>query len=83
MSERQRELYNTILELPEDLYDKIMDYIEYLKSSTEDMGAPEELIIKDKEDLIKKLSEGIEDTEKGNLIDFEDVFSEVGKILAK
>lgn len=83
MSERQRELYNTILELPEDLYGKIMDYIEYLKFSTEDMGAPEELIIKDKEDLIKKLSEGIEDTEKGNLIDFEDVFSEVGKILAK
>ena len=83
MSERQRELYNTILELPEDLYDKIMDYIEYLKFSTEDIGGPEELIIKDKEDLIKKLSEGIEDTEKGNLVDFEDVFSEVGKILAK
>ena len=61
MSERQRELYNTI----------------------EDIGASEELIIKDKEELINKLSEGIEDTEKGNLVDSEDVFSEVGKILAK
>ncbi len=81
MSEKQLELYNTISKLPDSLYDKVMDYIKYLEFSFEDIGAPEELKIKSKEDLIEKLAEGIKDTDKENWVDFDDVFDEVDKIL--
>lgn len=42
--------------------------------------APEELIIKDKEDLKKKLEEGLKDIENGNVCSLEEVFEEVKKI---
>ena len=46
------ELYNTISKLPDSLYEKVMDYIQYLECSIEDIGAPKRVIIKSKEDLI-------------------------------
>ena len=83
MSEKQLELYNTISKLPDSLYEKVMDYIQYLEFSIEDIGAPERVIIKSKEDLIEKLKEGINDTNKGNLYDFEEVFDELEEIITE
>ena len=83
MSEKQREIYNTIIELPEELYGKILEYLEFLKFSTIVDKAPKDLIIKDKEDLINKLSEGIKETENGNVVPFEEVLSEIRQILAE
>ena len=83
MSEKQSELYNTISKLPDSLYEKVMDYIQYLEFSLEDIGASENLIIKSKEDLIEKLAEGIKDSDKGNLVDFDKVFDELDGIIAE
>ena len=83
MSEKQLELYNTISKLPDSLYEKVMDYIQYLEFSVEDIGAPENLIIKSKEDLIEKLEEGIKDTDAGNVIGLDEVFDELEEILAE
>ena len=83
MSEKQLELYNTISKLPDSLYEKVMDYIQYLEFSLEDIGAPDNLIIKSKEDLIEKLAEGIKDSDKGNLVDFDEVFDELDGIIAE
>lgn len=83
MSEKQSELYNTISKLPDSLYEKVMDYIQYLEFSLEDIGASENLIIKSKEDLIEKLAEGIKDSDKGNLVDFDEVFDELDGIIAE
>ena len=83
MSEKQLELYNTISKLPDSLYEKVMDYIQYLEFSVEDIGAPENLIIKSKEDLIEKLEEGIKDTVAGNVIGLDEVFDELEEILAE
>lgn len=83
MSEKQLELYNTISKLPDSLYEKVMDYIQYLEFSLENIGAPESLIIKSKEDLIEKLAEGIKDSDKGNLVDFDEVFDELDGIIAE
>ena len=83
MSEKQLELYNTISKLPDSLYEKVMDYIQYLEFSLEDIGAPENLIIKSKEDLVEKLAEGIKDSDKGNLVDFDEVFDELDGIIAE
>ena len=81
MSEKQLELYNTISKLPDSLYEKVIDYIKYLEFSIEDVGAPENLKIKNKDDLIAKIKEGIEGTAEDRLIDFDTVFEEVDSIL--
>ena len=54
MTTKQKELYDVIESLPEELSTKVIDYIEYLKFSYM-TKAPEDLIIKDDKDLLKKL----------------------------
>lgn len=46
MTIKQKELYNVIESLPEELSNKVVDYIEYLKFSYM-TKAPNDLIIKD------------------------------------
>jgi len=76
MTVKNQELYNIIERLPEELSIKVLDYIEYLKFSNATNNAPEELIIKDKEDLKKKLGEGIKDFENGNVCSLEEAYLE-------
>jgi sugar-specific transcriptional regulator TrmB len=65
MTARKQELYNVIETLPEELSNKVIEYIEYLKYSMITSKAPKNLIVKDKKDLREKLEEGIKDTENG------------------
>ena len=81
MTVKKRELYNVIEKLPEELSIKVLDYIEYLKFSNVTNNAPEELIIKDKEDLKKKLEEGIKDFENGNICSLDEAYLEVQEVL--
>ena len=70
MSEQQKLLVNTAINLPDDAIERILEYIVSLGYDINVLKAPEHLIIKDKDDLIKKLEEGMNDTEE---ISFEDV----------
>ena len=65
MSPQKQELQNIIETLPEELSDKVIDYVEYLKFAyvMSEINAPDELVIKSKEDLIEKLEAGMRDTE--------------------
>ena len=81
MTVKKQELYNIIEELPEELSSKVLDYIEYLKFSIVVDNAPQNIIIKDKHDLRRKLLEGIKDTDNGNVCTINEAFSEVEKIL--
>ena len=81
MTTKQKELCNIIETLPEELSNKVLDYIEYLKYTVATSTAPKELIIKDKKDLKEKLEEGIKDTEKDNVYSIDEAFDEVEKIL--
>ncbi len=47
------------------------------------MNAPSDLIIKDMDNFIKKLDEGIEDEENGNVYTLEEAYLEIKKILEK
>ena len=78
---KTQEIYNIIETLPEELYSKVLDYIEYLKFTTIIDTAPNDLIIKDKKDLRKKIEEGIQDSKDGKVCSMNDVFEEVEKIL--
>lgn len=80
MSVEKQELLKSIETLPEELALQVLDYIEYLKFNSVINNAPQDLIIKDKEDLKKKLKDGIESTEKGEVYSLEEVFEEVQKI---
>ena len=83
MTARKQELYNVIEALPEELSNKVMEYIEYLKYSAIINNAPKNLIIKDKKDLRKKLEEGIKDTENGRVCSLDEAFLEIDSILAE
>jgi len=82
MTAKKQELYNIIETLPEEISNKVMEYIEYLKYTEITNNAPQNLIVKDKADLRKKLEEGIKDTENGNVCSLDEAFEEIDTILA-
>ena len=77
MTAKNKELYNIIKTLPEELSNKVLEYIEYLKYSEIMNTAPESVIIKDKKDLIKKIKNGMSDIRNGKVCSVEDAFSEI------
>lgn len=82
MSIKKQELYSIIQNLPEELSVKVIDYIEYLKFVYAANEAPDNLVIKSKEDLIQKLEEGMKDTDNGKVCSVDEAFAEVNEILA-
>ena len=80
MSIEKQELLKSIETLPEELASQVIDYMEYIKFMYVTNKAPENLIIKDKEDLIRKIGKGIESTDKGEVYSIDEVFEEVQKI---
>ena len=81
MTVKQKELYNVIESLPEELSNKVIDYIEYLKFSYM-TKASDDLIIKDDKDLLGKLKKGMKDTDNGKVCSVEEAYEEVKEILA-
>ena len=81
MSIEKQEILKTLETLPEELALQVLDYIEYLKFNSVINKAPQNLIIKDKEDLKKKLEEGLEDIENGNVCSLDEAFLEIEKSL--
>ena len=80
MNVKKQELCNIIEGLPEEFLNKVLDYIEYLKYSIGINNAPQNVIVKDKEDLRKKLLEGIKDSDNGNVCTIDEAFREVETI---
>ena len=80
MSIEKKELIKSIESLPEELTLQALDYIEYLKFNSVINNAPQNLEIKNVEDLKNKLELGIESTEKGEVFSIEEVFEDVQRI---
>ena len=81
MSIERQELLKSIETLPEELIIKLLDYMEYLKFTSVINNVPEELVIKDEEDLRQKLEEGLQDIEDGNVCSLDETFEEIEKSL--
>ena len=60
-----------------------MEFIEYLKLTNIVNNRPQDLTIKDKNDLRRKLEEGIKDTDNGNVCSIDETFFEIKKVLAQ
>ena len=78
MTTKQKELYDVIESLPEELSTKVIDYLKFSYMTK----APEDLIIKDDKDLLKKLKKGMEDIANGKVCSVEEAYEEVKEILA-
>jgi hypothetical protein len=77
MSQQQIDALSTVLaELPKEAYDKIYDYIMYLKYR---IDIKNDIEIKEEEELYNKLEEARIDIENGNGIPAEQAFSEIEK----
>lgn len=81
MTMKQKELYNVIERLPDKLLTKAIDYIEYLKFSELTNQIPEEITVKDENDLIEKLEKGVKATENGEVCSVDEAFDKIEKIL--
>ena len=81
MSIERQELLKSIETLPEELIIKLLDYMEYLKFTSVINNVPEDLVIKDEEDLRQKLEEGLQDIEDGNVCSLDEAFEEIEKSL--
>lgn len=81
MTTKQKELYNTIIALPDELISKVTDYIEYLKFSMSEPQAPYEVIVKDEDDLVRKLEKGIQASESGEVYSVDEVFEDIENML--
>ena len=75
MTIKQQELYNIIETLPEEFSNKVIEFIEYLKFTEVLNNEPQDLTIKDENDLRKKLEEGIRDTDNGRVCSIDEAFS--------
>lgn len=81
MTVKNQELYNIIETLPDSISDKVLEYIDYLKF-TEITNAPiDELTIKGKNDLRKKLEEGEDDIKNGRVVSLDEAFDEIDEML--
>lgn len=83
MTTSQRELVAKIEALPEELSNKVIDYIDYLNFASLVDEAPERLVVKNKQDLREKLEAGIKDSDIGNTFSSDEVFSELDTLLVE
>lgn len=82
MTVTKKELYDTIDLIPDSVAKELLNYAEYLTSKYIEKTMPEELIIKDNEDLKKKLNERIKKIESGKakMLTIEEAFEEIDKL---
>ena len=82
MTTTKKELYDTIDLIPDSVAKELLNYADYLTLKYIEKTMPEELMIKDKEDLKRKLSERIEKIESGEakMLTIDEAFEEIDSL---
>ena len=82
MTSTKKELYDTINLIPDSIAKELLNYADYLTSKYIEETMPEELIIKDSEDLKKKLNERIKkiDSGKAKMLTIDEAFEEIDNL---
>lgn len=82
MTSTKKELYDTINLIPDSIAKELLNYADYLTSKYIEETIPEELIIKDSEDLKKKLNERIKkiDSGKAKMLTIDETFEEIDNL---
>lgn len=77
MSIEKQKLLNEIQNLPEELTNQIINFVEYLKLSYLDTEAPDSVTIKSKKDLKEKLQKGLDDIKANKVYSLDEVFVKI------
>ena len=82
MTATKKELYDTIDLIPDSVAKELLNYADYLTLKYIEKTMPEKLMIKDKEDLKRKLSERIEKIESGEakMLTIDEAFEEIDSL---
>lgn len=80
MSIERQMLLDEIDTLPEELTNKVIDFIEYLKLSYIDSEAPDSISIKSKKDLKEKLQKGFDDIKANKVYSLDETFAMLDNI---
>ncbi len=82
MTEAKKELYDIIDLIPDSVAKELLNYADYLTLKYIEKTMPEKLIIKDNEDLKRKLSERIGKIESGKakLLTIDEAFDEIDSL---
>ena len=82
MTATKKELYETIDLIPDSVAKELLNYADYLASKYIEKTMPEELIIKNNEDLKKKLNERIQKIESGKakMFTIDEAFEEIDRL---
>ncbi len=80
MSIEKQKLYNEIENLPEELTNQVINFIEYLKLSYIDTEAPDSVTIKRKKDLKEKLQKGLDDIKANKVFSLDETFAKIDNI---
>lgn len=82
MTTIKKELYETIDLFPDSIAEELLNYAEFLASKYFEKTMPERIVIKDNEDLKKKLQERVEKIESGKerMLTVDEAFEEIDKL---
>ena len=79
MSIQKQRLYTEIDDLPEELANQVIDFIEYLKLSYIENEASERVVIKSKKDLKEKLEKWLDDINTNRVYSLDEAFAKLDK----
>ena len=80
MSTEKKILLDEIENMPDELTNQVMDFVNYLKMSYVDIEGPDELNIKSKKDLKEKLQKGLNDIKNGRTYTLEETFDMIDNL---
>lgn len=82
MTAIKKELYETIALFPDEIANELLNYADFLASRYFEKEMPDKIIIKDSEDLKKKLQERIQriESRKGKMLSIDEAFEELDKV---
>lgn len=82
MTAIKKELYETIDLFPDAIAIELLNYADYLASKYFENNMPDRVVIKDNEDLKRKLKERIKNIDNGKtkMLTVDEVFEEIDKV---